>query len=440
MGPDIPRDAAEPAASDLIVVGIGASAGGLEPLERFFAALPGDSGMAFVVLQHLSPDFESRMDELLARQTPLPIHKVTDGVAVEANAIYLIPPKKEMIISGGRLLLTDKDDVRGFSLPIDHFFRSLAHDRGRRAVGIVLSGAGSDGSRGIRDIHEAGGLVLCQSPESARFQGMPLSAKQTGIVDAFLAPDQMPEALVRYVRDPERRWEESDDREPMPTGAAIEEIMRLLRAEYGIDFAHYKPSTVMRRIERRLALSNRIDIGDYARLLGSNPEELNALYRDLLVGVTRFFRDPEAFDRLQTEIIPAILAGTNAKEEVRVWIAGCATGEEAYSIAILFHEQLEAARRPINVRVFATDVHRTSLEIAAAGIYDEDALADVGGPRRDRYFIKDDHRYRVCKELRQMIVFARHNVILDAPFTRLDMITCRNLLIYLQPVVQRKVL
>src|SRR5215813_12826833 len=233
--PQEPRDMEpRPSAPSFLVVGIGASAGGLEPLERFFAAVPADSGMAFVVLQHLSPDFESRMDELLGRHTQLPICQVTDGITVEPNQVYLIPPKKEMIISGGKLHLTDKDDVRGFSLPIDHFLRSLAHDLGRRAVAIILSGAGSDGSRGIREIREAGGLVLCQTPDTARFQSMPLSAKRTGVVDAFFEPEQMPEALLRHVRDPARRWEDAPEPE-LPSGSAVDDIVRLLRAEYGID-------------------------------------------------------------------------------------------------------------------------------------------------------------------------------------------------------------
>src|SRR3954469_25087379 len=211
-------------AAPSLVVAVGASAGGLEPLERFFAAMPADTGMAFVVLQHLSPDFESRMDELLGRQTRLPIHKVTDGIEVAPDQIYLIPPKKEMIIAGGKLLLTDKDDSRGFSLPIDHFFRSLAHEAGRRAVAIVLSGAGSDGSRGIREVHQNGGLVLCQVPEGARCQGMPLSAKQTGVVDAFLPPEEMPSAIVRYLNDPARSWDQPDD-EPRQTSSAMDDIL-----------------------------------------------------------------------------------------------------------------------------------------------------------------------------------------------------------------------
>jgi two-component system CheB/CheR fusion protein len=424
--------------NDFLIVGVGASAGGLEPLERLFAAVPNPCGMAFVVLQHLSPDFESRMDELLGRQTSLTIHRVTDGVEVEPNAIYLIPPRKEMIISGGKLLLSDKEDKRAFSLPIDHFFRSLAHDMGRRSVGVILSGAGSDGSRGIREIHEAGGLVLCQTPETARFQSMPLAAQQSNVVDRFLKPDEIPHALQDYSRDPARLVD--DQERAAPRGAAMDDILHLLRAQYGIDFAHYKPSTVTRRIERRLTMTNQIDLGTYAKLLAADPDELNVLYKDLLIGVTRFFRDPEAFECLQNKVIPAILQRVPANEEIRVWSAACATGEEVYSLAILLHEQLEAARRPLNARIFATDVHRTSLDTASAGLYDEEALAEVTPERRARYFVKDGTRYRVAKELRQLVVFAQHNLISDAPFTRVDLITCRNLLIYFQPMVQRKVL
>jgi two-component system CheB/CheR fusion protein len=404
-----------------------------------FANLPNDTGMAFVVVQHLSPDFESRMDELLGRQTALPIYPVHDGIEVRPNAVYLIPPRKDMIMSGGKLLLTDKDDVRGFSLPIDHFFRSLAHDVGRRAVAVVLSGAGSDGSRGIRDVRDAGGLVIAQTPDSAAFQGMPLAAKQSGAVDLYLRPEEMARALLRHVQELATVLEEPDSDRP-PLGTPMDQIMRLLRSEYGIEFAYYKPSTVVRRIERRLGLTNQPDVNEYARALATNPDELNALYRDLLIGVTRFFRDPEAFERLEAEVIPGILQKVKPEDEVRVWVAGCATGEEPYSIAMLLHEQLEAARRPPNVRIFATDVHRSSLDVASAGLYEEESLERVSPIRRERYFTRDGYRWRVSKELRQMIVFARHNLITDAPFTRLDLVSCRNLLIYFQPAVQKKAL
>ncbi len=430
----------EPAAPPFYVVGVGASAGGLEALESFFEHMPADAGMAFVVVQHLSPDFKSLMDELLSRRTEIAIHRVEDGMAVEPNAIYLIPPKKEMIISGGRLLLTDKDPATGLSLPIDTFLRSLAQDLGERAVGIVLSGTGSDGSRGVRAIHEAGGLVIVQSEETARFDGMPRSAIETGVVDLVLPPGSMAQALLDYVRHPVHGSNGDTSRSTLVSETGMNAVYGLLRAEFGIDFSHYKPNTVLRRIDRRLQLNRTVDLEEYVAQLRSSPAELNALYRDLLIGVTRFFRDPEFFERLQAKVIPDILAKVSREEEIRVWIAGCATGEEAYSVAILFHEAMVADNRPVNVKIFATDVHRASLEFASAGLYDEAALTEVSAPRLDRYFTRQAAKFQVAPDLRKLIVFAPHNVIKDAPFTKLDLISCRNLLIYLQTPAQKKAL
>jgi chemotaxis methyl-accepting protein methylase/signal transduction histidine kinase/chemotaxis response regulator CheB len=425
----------------LFVIGIGASAGGLEALERLFKAMPADTGAAFVVIQHLSPDFKSLMDELLARHTSMRIHRVEDGMAVEPNSIYLMPPKKEMIISGGRLLLTDKDPGQDLRLPIDHFFRSLAHDAGRRAIAIVLSGTGSDGSRGIRDVHEAGGLIIAQSEETAKFDGMPKSARDTGLVDCVLTPEQMPRAIADYqsmlVSDVAELDGQPEWGRPV---RGVEAIFKLLRDDYGIDFSHYKPNTVARRIERRLSLNHASDLDDYVQRLRSDAGELNSLYRDLLIGVTRFFRDREAFEHLERHVLPGLLAAKRANDEVRVWVAGCATGEEVYSLAILLHEQLQLLGRPLNVKIFATDVHRASLEVAGTGIYKEETLAEVTPSRLHRYFSKKPDGFQVVPELRQMIVFAQHNLIKDAPFTKLDLITCRNLLIYLQPHAQKKVL
>jgi two-component system CheB/CheR fusion protein len=439
----VARDSPETtlASGELYIAGVGASAGGLEALERFFRAMPTDTGVAFVVIQHLSPDFKSLMDELLARHTKMAIFRVENGMAVRANCIYLIPPKKEMIISGGKLLLTDKDPQQDLSLPIDHFFRSLAQDAGRRAVAIVLSGTGSDGSRGIRDVHEAGGLVLVQSEETAAFDGMPKSALDTGIVDAALGPEEMPEVITTYVH---RRSSGVGDRDAMPRDGeatkGIEAIFKLLRDEYGIDFSHYKPNTVARRIERRLSLKQALDLDDYVAHLRADAGELNSLYRDLLIGVTRFFRDRESFDRIEKEVLPELLARKRPGEEVRLWVAGCATGEEAYSMAILVHERLQLLGRPVNVKIFATDVHGTSLDVAGTGVYEEDALAEVPPARLAAYFTKKQDGYHVSGDLRQMIVFARHNIIKDAPFTRIDLISCRNLLIYFQPAAQKKAL
>jgi two-component system CheB/CheR fusion protein len=422
------------------VVGIGASAGGLEALERFFQSVPMDSGMAFVVVQHLSPDFKSVMDELLSRKTALPIHRASDGIVVQPNAIYLIPPKKDMIIANRRLLLTDKDPKQLVTLPIDHFFRSLAHDLGDHAIAIVLSGTGSDGSRGVRDVHEAGGLVVVQTPETAKFDGMPNSACQTGAVDLVLPPDEMPAALLRYIRHPDGAAHHPELQVPHVPETGFDALFRMLRDSYAIDFTQYKSTTVTRRIERRLLLNRAYEIDEYVKRLRDDPDELDALYRDLLIGVTRFFRDASAFERLGHDLVPGLLADLPPGEDLRIWVAGCATGEEAYSLAILIHEKIEALGRPVKVKIFATDVHRNSLEFAGTGVYSEAQLADLPPERRHRYFIRKGDGFQIAQDLRQMIVFAPHNLIKDAPFTKLDMVTCRNLLIYLQPSTQKKVL
>ena len=422
------------------VVGIGASAGGLEALERFFENMPNQTGMAFVVVQHLSPDFKSVMDELLSRRTMLAVHRVAEGMEVQADAIYLIPPKKDMIISNGRLLLTDKDPKQLVTLPIDHFFRSLAHEYGERAVGIVLSGTGSDGSRGVREIHEAGGLVIVQAPDTAKFDGMPNAARQTGACDLVLAPEEMPSALLQYAKHP--LWQEKSPQPDSegPPESDMDSVFRLLREVYGIDFSHYKSTTVSRRIDRRLLLNRSFDLQDYLKRLQGDPIELNALYKDLLIGVTRFFRDADAFARLATDVIPTLLIEHERDDDFRVWVAGCATGEEAYSLAILIQECVDKLKRRINVKVFATDVHRASLDFASAGVYDEAQLGEMSPDRLRRFFTRTAEGYRVSHELRQMVVFAPHNLIKDAPFTKMDLISCRNLLIYFQPAAQKKAL
>ncbi len=430
----------EPGRRPTHVVGIGASAGGLEALERLFEKMHPETGLAFVVVQHLSPDFKSLTDELLARRTPIPIHRVENGMEVERDAIYLIPPKKDMIIANGRLLLTDKDPAQMMTLPIDHFFRSLAQDQGDRAIGIILSGTGSDGSRGIRDIHDVGGLVMVQAPETAKFDGMPKSALKTGVVDIDLPPEEMPAALLKYIQHPLSPLGGPPSLAAPAPLEGMEAVFRLLREAYDLDFSYYKPATVARRTERRLLLAGAGNIDEYARRLAEDPEELNALYKDLLIGVTRFFRDKEAFACLEAEVLPALLRQAAEGEEFRAWVAGCATGEEAYSLAILVQEQLDALHKPLLVKIFSTDAHRASLEVASAGVYNEASLADLSAARRQRFFTRKGEDYQVTPELRKMIVFAPHNLIKDAPFTKLDLITCRNLLIYLQPPAQKKVL
>ena len=418
------------------VVGVGASAGGLEALEQMFRTLPENSGMAFVIVQHLSPDFKSLMAELLARHTKMSIYRVEDGMIVEPNSLYLIPPKQEMIISNGKLLLTEKDSSNSLSLPIDHFLRSLAQDAGQRGIAIILSGTGSDGSRGIRDVHEAGGLVIAQSMESAKFDGMPKSAIDTGVVDSIIPPHQIADVLNRYVKYPSRSNLES----PPLHESAFEHVFRLLQERHQIDFNFYKPSTIGRRIDRRIHLNHDGNIEDYVQRLENDPAEIERLYKDLLIGVTRFFRDRDAFMALQDEIMSQLRTAKNANEEFRVWVAGCGTGEEAYSVAILIDECMRKLDTHPPVKIFATDVHQTSLNFAHAGIYPESSTEDLENDRLARYFQKVDNGHQILPEIRKMIVFAPHNLIKDAPFTRLHLITCRNLLIYFQTMAQKKVL
>ena len=417
------------------VVGIGASAGGLESIEQLFSALPPDTGMSFVVIQHLSPDFRSLMDELIARRSSMPVVVAEDGMAVEPDRIYLLPPRKEMIIRGRKLLLTDKP--HGLSLPIDVFFRSLAQDVGADAVAMVLSGSGSDGSRGIIDVKRAGGVVMAETPVTAKFDGMPLSAQETGVVDHSASPRDLARILCGL---PPLEPVEPGDDAALSEDPAMDSLLRLLRDTFGIDFSLYKMTTVARRVRRRVEMLRYDSLPAYVDQLREDPFELNALYQDLLIGVTQFFRDPEAFELLEREIIPQVVDQVPPDQEVRLWVAACGSGEEAYSLAMLFHEALSMRQRPINVKILATDVHPSSLESASIGIYGEEQLANVSPARRERFFSRRPSGYQISQELRQLIVFARHNVTKDAPFTRMHFISCRNMLIYLQPHAQRTVL
>ena len=436
---DLDKDVTAASDTPHHIVGVGASAGGLEALEQLFSGMPPDTGFAFVVVQHLSPDFKSLMDELLARRTRLPVLLVENGVTVQRDRIYLIPPKKEMIISEGKLLLSDKGAQAELSLPIDTFFRSLAQDAGPRAIGIVLSGGGSDGSRGIRDIHDAGGLVLCQDESTAAFDGMPRSARDTGIVDQIIPPQLMAGVLTEHLRQVEHSATLERFVVP-PQMSGLTALFRYLEREFGIDFSYYKPNTVVRRIERRVQILHLSGLDAYVERVLGDRAELDSLYRDLLIGVTRFFRDEDAFEQLEKHIVPDILGRTPLSDEIRVWVPACATGEEAYSIAILFHEQMEARGEKRRIKIFATDVHSGSLEFATRGLYSEENIGRVTPRRLERYFAKEGSNWQVSAELRHLIVFARHNVVRDAPFTRVDLISCRNLLIYFQPIAQRKAL
>ena len=424
--------------NEIFIAGVGASAGGLEALEHFFESMPLDTGIAFVVVQHLSPDFKSHMDDLLARKTDLPVCRAEEGMEVKPDHVYLIPAKKEMVISEGRLLLTDRSE--NFSHPIDQFMRSLAHDALQFAIGVILSGTGSDGSRGIKEIADAGGLVICQDEVSAKFDGMPRNAIATGAVNVVLKPKAMSETLVRYVKEG-LSPDSLANHELKATSTGIEKILEALNTHAGVDFAYYKATTVGRRVRRRMALDQIEDVDAYYQRLTKNPDELDTLYHDLLIGVTQFFRDAEAYKLLRDDVIPELFKKVKPDQKLlRVWVAACATGEEAYSVAILLQEHIQKNDLQIDFKLFATDIHKRALDKAATGVYSEENVTGMEQEYLEKYFRLRKSQYHVVRELRQKVVFAAHNVLHDAPFTQLDLITCRNMMIYLQPEAQRKTL
>ena len=420
-------------------VGVGASAGGLEAIEQFFQNIPDDSGMAFIVIQHLSPDYKSMMVELLSKKTQLRVLRAEEGMAVERDTIYLIPPKKNLTIFHGKLLLSDQPPhERWINLPIDIFFRSLAEDQGEKAIGIILSGTGSDGSRGVRAIKEYGGIIMVQDEKDARFDGMPKSAASTGIADFVLKANEMPEKLVGYIKHPFLTKNQINEK-IVHEEEGLTAVFSMLRSKTKVDFTHYKPSTVIRRIERRMGVNQLDDLEMYIRLLRSNSRELITLYHELLIGVTSFFRDKEAFDHLSEDILPQLLE-RKKDEDIRFWVVGCSTGEEAYSLAIILQEILEKTGKKANIKIFATDVDSDAVMVAGSGIYPESIAADVGSSLLLKYFQRQGDNYIISRKIREMVVFAQHNLLRDPPFTNIDLVSCRNLLIYLQPVLQQKAL
>ncbi len=421
------------------VVGVGASAGGLEALEAFFKQVPLDTNLSFVVIQHLSPDFKSLMDELLSRYTELRIQKVDREVLIRPNFIYLIPPKKNLSIKNGRLIPTDQDASLQLRLPIDYFFISLAEEFGDKAIGVVLSGTGCDGTRGCAAIREADGFVIVQDPQSCQFDGMPKSVIRQNLQDVTLRPEQMPEAILKYLQK-ERGDLDLTHLENEPD--KLREIITLLQSVEGLDFSDYRPSTIVRRIERRVKLNHFDSLADYIRLINEDKSELRQLHGELLIGVTRFFRDSEDFEALRNSIVPTIVkqAIENKDETIRVWVAGCSTGEEAYSIAICFLEYFHERDISLGLKVFATDVDKEAIEIGARGKYPESIIEDVGPKFIEKYFLKRDAFYEAKAKLRRSIIFSYHNATKDPPFTKMHLISCRNMLIYFQPPLQAKTL
>jgi two-component system, chemotaxis family, CheB/CheR fusion protein len=421
------------------IVGIGASAGGLEAFELFFRHLSADSGMAFVLVSHLDPSHESILTEILQRSTAMPVIEAHDQLVVSPNAVYVIPPNREMAILNGALQLSVPERPRGQRMPIDTFLRSLADDQAENAVGIILSGTGTDGTLGLRAILGGGGISLVQKPDTARYDGMPSSAIQAGYASHVLPVEDMPAALLAGSRH-HARHELGLRNQGAQMLSGMNQILLALRSATGHDFGQYKKSNIGRRIERRMAQHNIDDLLLYVRYIKEHPAELQILFKELLINVTSFFRDPDAFAFLKQEVLPQLLAGQPADYVFRVWVAACASGEEAYSIAILLREFMNETQREFKVQIFSTDLDEDAIATARAGVYPPNIAQDVSPERLHRFFVREEGAYRVKKEIREMVVFAIQNVIKDPPFTRLDLLSCRNLLIYFEPELQYRLL
>jgi len=422
------------------IVGIGASAGGLAAFEEFFLAMPADAnmGMAFVLVQHMAPDYKSMLSEIIRRYTKMQVYDVKDEMSVKPDCVYVIPPNRDMIIMDGMLHLMEPAEARGHRNPIDSFFRSLASDQQERSIGILLSGTGIDGTQGVKDIKAEGGMVIAQSPESSEYNGMPRSAIDTGMVDYILTPAEMPVQLHDYVSHifKEKSHPLSNNKR------AMESIFNQLLTQTGHDFSQYKQKTIDRRIKRRMAVNNIKLLDGYANYLQQKPEEIKALFSDLLINVTSFFRNPKVFEALQEQVIPPLFEGRSADTAIRIWVVGCSTGEEAYSIGILLQEHMSKLERTFKVQIFATDIDSRTIEQARKGVYTAGISDDIPPERLERFFIHNPelNTYSIQKNIRDMVIFSEHDVIKDPPFSKLDLISCRNLLIYMDKEMQKKII
>jgi len=420
------------------IVGIGASAGGLDALEKFFGSMPENSGMAFIVVTHLDPDHVSIMPELIQKSTKMKLFQAEDGMVVQQNHVYVAPANRDLAILHGTIQLIEPIEAHGFRLPIDFFFKSLAADVGQKAICIILSGMASDGTSGLKAVKSELGMVMVQDPQSAKFDGMPTSAIKTGLVDYTLSPEEMPNQLIKYssskVRGVLFEKEIADSKIP----DEFQKIFILLRTRTGHDFSLYKQNTIYRRIERRMNISQLDTLPNYIRLLQENPEEIENLFNELLIGVTNFFRDPESFEQLK-RVISQIVKSKPDNSQIRIWVPGCYTGEEAYSIAIILHECMSEAKKYFNVQIFATDIDSKAIEKARVGCF-AGIESDVGKERLKRFFTPEGNLFRIRKEIREMLVFAPQSIIKDPPFTKLDLISCRNILIYFNTELQKKII
>ena len=426
------------------VVGIGASAGGLRAFTEFFDAMPAEPGMAFVLIQHLPPESENLLPDIISRHTPLPVRQAVHGVSVEPNNVYVIRPGHTLTIEGGTLQLGQSVERRGHRRPVDDFFRSLAAEQKEKAIIIVMSGTGSNGSSGAQAVKAAGGICIAQDPATAEFQGMPRSLIDSGYADQVLAPADMAEALIGYIRHPYLSSPlaayGSIDTVLQRERPSFNEILAILRTRTGRDFRGYRRPTLLRRMQRRMGLAQVTHLSEYAALLRKDSAEIVALADDLTINVTGFFRDMEAWEALRREVIRPLVAARENRSSIRAWAAGCSSGEEAYTLAMALAEEADAVRKQFDIKIFATDTAEKPLALARAGVYPAGVEGDLDTERIDRFFEKDDHSLRIKKAVREMVVFAPQNVLTDPPFSRLDIVTCRNLLIYLEPETQRRVI
>jgi two-component system, chemotaxis family, CheB/CheR fusion protein len=431
--------AAEEATGGFPVVGIGASAGGLKALERFFSTLSSDCGVSIVVVSHLDPEHASMLPDLLRRYTSIKVDQAQENMRVEPNRIYIIPPNTEMTLARRTLILTQPSEPHGQRFPIDTFFRSLASDQTNGAICVILSGTGTDGTLGLRAVKDAGGMAMAQEPTSAEYDGMPKSAIATGLVDYILPPEEMPARLVKYASDRHLKRDFRVSTRAEKPRESMEEICHLLESKTGHSFASYKKSTIGRRIERRMNVHNIKSLSSYRQFIQRNPAEVHTLFRELLIGVTHFFRDPDAFKKLN-RVLTATLRNRPKGSTLRIWVPGCSTGEEAYSLAILLHEITNSLKKYFPVQIFATDIDGEAINLARAGVYPAGVADELTAGRLKRFFLKENSTYRVKKEIRDWMIFAEQDVIRDPAFSKLDLIACRNLLIYLEPELQKQLL
>jgi two-component system CheB/CheR fusion protein len=422
--------------SDLLIIGIGASAGGLETLEAFFLKMPPDSGMAFVIIQHLSPRHKSIMASLLARHTQMAVREIEEATPLEPNYVYLNPPDKNVAIFNRILHLMEPVKTGAINMPIDYFFRSLSEDQKEKAIAIVLSGTASDGTLGIKAVKGEGGMIMVQDPDTAKYEGMPRSAIETGLVDFILPVEKMPENLMRYIRHPIIKKPGKIVFDETSRRHQLQKIFALIRSATGHDFSHYKHSTIERRIERRLAVHQIGSLPDYIMFIQKNPVEIQTLFKNLVIGVTSFFRDPKAYDVLE-KALAKLIEAKHPEDPLRCWVVGCSTGEEAYSLAILISEIMEKLKKHISVQIFATDIDEAAIDAARKGIYPASIAADVSKERLSQFFIKEEGCFKIKKHVRDMVVFSLQNIIKDPPFSKLDLVSCRNLMIYLDATLQK---